>query len=100
MKPEHFELLMARRLPGKLVGEQAAVLLGCQPHDIPVLVAAKHLTPLGNPATCCVKYFAAADVVAKAADHKWLHRATACIYRHWRLNHLNRNNKPQDNHES
>jgi hypothetical protein len=77
MNPNHLELLNFARLPGKLLGEQAAVLIGCQPHDIPVLVAAGLLAPLGNPSLTCVKYFSAPDIVAKSSDHKWLHKASS-----------------------
>lgn len=87
---------MAVRLPGTLLAEQVSALFGFQPHDIPVLVAAKLLVPLGNPTPTSVKHFAASDVVAKAANRKWLHRAVNCIYRHWRKNHQHRNNKPKE----
>ncbi len=84
MKPEHLEILNARRMPGKLLVEQVAALLGFQEHDIPVLVAGGLLAPLGNPtAQSCTKYFHAPDIAAKAADRKWMHRATSHIYRHW-----------------
>jgi hypothetical protein len=52
-------LLNCRRLPGRLNTTEAAVLLGFQEHDIPVLIAGKLLTPLGRPAPNAPKYFAA-----------------------------------------
>ncbi len=98
MKPEYKEILNAIRLPGKLLGEQAAILLGFRTHDIPVLVAGGLLTPLGNPTSpSCVKYFEAADIVAKAADRKWLHRATAHVYRHWHAANVRRRKGPVTN---
>ncbi|MCE0497344.1 MAG: hypothetical protein LV481_05285 [Methylacidiphilales bacterium] len=84
------DLLNSVRLPGKLNEDQTACLLGFQGHDIWILNAAKLLKPLGDPEPNCVKYFDSADVVAKAADRKWLHKATACVYRHWRNNHASR----------
>ena len=37
------------QLPARLTAEQAAWVLNCQRHDVPVLVAARLLKPLGNP---------------------------------------------------
>jgi hypothetical protein len=36
---------------------------GRQPHDVPLLVAARLLKPLGNPAPNGVKYYAAVEIV-------------------------------------
>ena len=96
MKPEIKEILGLKQQPLRVVAEHAAVLIGCQPHDIPVLVGAGLLTPLGNPAPSCVKYFSSAELIAKAADPKWGHKVTACLYRHWRHNHLRRQSPPLD----
>ena len=49
--------------PARLTVEQVAWLLGCQPHDVPVLVAAKLLKPLGNLPQNGVKFFATADLL-------------------------------------
>jgi hypothetical protein len=38
------------------MAEQAAWVLNCQPHDVPILVAALLLKPLGNPPPHSVKY--------------------------------------------
>jgi hypothetical protein len=57
--------------------------LNCQPHDIPALVAAKLLKPLGNPAANSIKYFATADVLESTKDRNWLVRVSATIYQHW-----------------
>ena len=38
-----------RQPPARLNAEQVSVLLNCQPHDVPVLVAARWFKPLGNP---------------------------------------------------
>jgi len=46
-------------LPARLDAEQVAWVLNYQPHDVPVLVAARLLKPLGNPQPNSVKYFAA-----------------------------------------
>jgi hypothetical protein len=41
-------LSLLRQLPARLTEEQAAWVLNCQPHDVPVLVAARLLKPPGN----------------------------------------------------
>ena len=61
-----------------------AKLLGFAEHDIPVLVAAGRLTPLGDPAPNAPKWFAAVEVIGLATDRDWLHKATKEIAKHWR----------------
>ena len=72
------------RLPGRLDVEQTAALLGFQPHDVPVLIRAKLLKPLGNPAPNAPKYFAACDVRKLAHDRDMLDKATKTVGQHWR----------------
>lgn len=49
MKEEqHRFLLLLGHLPARLTAEQAAWVLNCQPHDVPILVAARLLKPLGK----------------------------------------------------
>jgi hypothetical protein len=88
------EILAWPRLPGRLKAEEAAVILGFNPHDIPVLVAARLLKPLGSPAPNAVKYFASQDILALAGNTEWLHRATKATYSHW----AGQNKKRRDNH--
>lgn len=71
------------QLPARLSAEQAAWLLNCQPHDIPPLIAARLLKPLGNPSTKCSKYFATGDLLEQMKDRNWLVRVTNTIYTHW-----------------
>lgn len=81
--PEKTEqwLLYALRLPGRLNVEQTAQLVGCQPHDIPAIVKAKLLQPLGGGLKNSVKYFASVEVIDKCNDRKWLDRATKAVSR-------------------
>ena len=72
-----------RQIPARLNAEQAAWVLNCQPHDIPVLVRARLLKPLGNPPANRVKFFATADVLELTQDRAWLNKVTATIYAHW-----------------
>jgi hypothetical protein len=81
-KADPFAILNALRLPGRINAEQTAVLLGFAAWDIPLLVKAKLLEPLGNgDAKNCVKYFAAVIVAENASDPKWLDKATKAISR-------------------
>ena len=42
-----------------------------QAHDIPALIAAKLLKPLGNPPQNGTKFFATADVLEASKDSHW-----------------------------
>jgi hypothetical protein len=80
--------------PARLTAEQAAWVLNCQPHDIPVLVAARLLKPLGNPAPNAMKYFAAPELLESSRDQAWLGRITQALQQHWR--HKNSRRTPED----
>jgi hypothetical protein len=80
---QHKFLMLLGQLPARLTAEQAAWVLNCQPHDMPVLVAAKLLKPLGNPAANSIKYFATAELLESIKDRNWLVRVSATIYQHW-----------------
>jgi hypothetical protein len=73
--------LNAVRLPARLNVAQTAAILGFTPYDIPKLVSAEKLQPLGNGARNCVKYFAAVEIEKLSRDMKWLDQATAAISR-------------------
>jgi len=84
MKEEQQRFLMLLgQLPARLTAEQAGWVLNCQPHDVPVLVAARLLKPLGNPAPNSIKFFAATDVIELAKDRNWLMRMTNAVNQHW-----------------
>ena len=80
---QHRFLMLLGQLPARLTAEQAAWVLNCQPHDIPALVAAKLLKPLGNPPANGIKFFATADLLESAKDRTWLVRMSSTIYQHW-----------------
>ena len=75
--------MLLGQLPARLTAEQAAWVLNCQPHDIPALIAARLIKPLGNPPANGSKYFATADVLESVKDRNWLQRMSATIYQHW-----------------
>jgi hypothetical protein len=84
MKDEHHRFLaLTGQLPARLTSEQAAWLLNCQAHDVPILVAARLLKPLGNPAPNGIKFFCTADVLESAKDRSWLAKITNTVNQHW-----------------
>ena len=84
MKDEHLRFLsLLGQLPARLTAEQAGWVLNCQAHDIPALVTARLLKPLGNPAQNSSKYFATADVLEISKDRAWLVKVTNTISQHW-----------------
>lgn len=76
-------LRLLGQLPARLTAEQSAWVLNCQPHDVPILVAARLLKPLGNPPANGIKFFAATDILELAKDRGWLARMTHTISQHW-----------------
>jgi hypothetical protein len=87
---QHRFLMLLGQLPARLTAEQAAWVLNCQPHDVPVLVMARLLKPLGNPAPNSVKYFAAAELLDLSRDRAWLAKATNVVCQHWKGKNLRR----------
>jgi hypothetical protein len=80
---QHRFLLLLGRLPARLTAEQVAWVINCQPHDIPVLVAARLLKPLGNAPANSVKYFATAELLQLMQDRNWLAKMTNVVTQHW-----------------
>jgi len=69
MNTERKEFLSVLRLPpARVVAEEAAWLLGFAPHDIPLLVNAGLLKPLGQPPASGTKYFATAMLLKLRDD--------------------------------
>ena len=80
---QHRFLTLLGRLPARLTAEQAAWVLNCGSHDIPALIAARLLKPLGNPPANGIKFFATADLLEQIKDRNWLVRVSATICQHW-----------------
>ena len=89
MTSHNSEILKIPRLPGRINAEQTAALLGFQAHDIPVLVRAKLIQPLGNPSQSAPKWFSSAEIEIFRQDSKFLARATKVISLRWQ----NRNSR-------
>lgn len=86
------DLLNLRRLPAMLTVPQTAVLLNRGEHDIPVLVRAGILIPLGDPPPNAVKFFATVEVLELAGDRQALDRICSILTEYWRGKNLARTN--------
>lgn len=81
-------LLCCQRLPARLDVNQTAELLGFMPYEIPILIKAKLLRALGEPAPNAHKFFSSAEILMLGQDRQWLDKATKLVSRHWqRKNH-------------
>jgi len=96
---QHFLSLLGQ-LPARLTVEQTAWVLNCQSHDVPVLVAARLLKPLGNPPANGVKYFATALVLESTRDATWLAKVTNAIHGFWREKNGRKKERPSRNENS
>jgi hypothetical protein len=81
---QHQFLALMGRCPARLTVEQAAWALGCQVHDMPVLVSCGLLKPLGNPQPNATKFFCTTEVLELAKDRSWLVKVTKAISENWR----------------
>jgi hypothetical protein len=84
------DILSLAHWPARLTSEEAGWALGFASHDIPILVKAKLLKPLGSPAPNAPKYFSSLYVEGLAKDIGWLNKATKKVSEHWK----SKNEKP------
>ena len=75
---------------------QTAWILNCQTHDIPILVGARLLRPLGNPPPNGTKYFSTADVLELAKDRSWLAKITNTVCGHWQSKNARKKNRSDE----
>jgi hypothetical protein len=78
------EFLSWKVVPARLDATQTAWFLGFEPQEIPMLVAAGLLKPLGHPARNSTKFFATETLEQFRRDEKWLARASDAIANYWR----------------
>jgi hypothetical protein len=69
-------------------------VLNCQPHDAPILVAARLLKTLGNPPPNSVKFFGAAELLELVEDRAWLAKVTNAVNQHWQRRNAAKKNQP------
>src|ERR1035441_805761 len=93
-------LLLLGHLPARLTAEQAAWVLNCQPHDVPILVAARLLKPLGNPPPNSVKFFAASELLELVEDRGWLGKFTNALNQHWQKKNAAKKNCVTNNSQN
>ena len=79
--------------PARLGINETAWLMGFSDHDIPVLVSAGLLKPLGRPASTGSKFFATVELQTLRNDTRWLAKASDAIVNHWRSKNFGRRNK-------
>jgi hypothetical protein len=90
---QHKFLMVHGQLPARLTVEQVAWVLNCQAHDVPILVAARLLKPLGNPPPNGIKFFATVEVAELSKDKAWLTRATQAVNLYWRNQNLRKKSR-------
>ena len=81
---DKYAFLNSSVLPCRLQAMQAAWYLGFQPREIPILVGAGLLEPLGHPPVNRPKFFLTATLTALRGDEKWFSKATDAISAYWR----------------
>ena len=91
---QHRFLSLMGQLPARLTAEQAAWVLNCQAHDMPILVASRLLKPLGNPPPNGIKFFATADVIELVKDRAWLVKVTNAVNQHWHRQNAQKKGPP------
>ena len=97
---QHRFLSLLGQLPVRLTAEQAGWVLNCQVHDIPALVNARLLKPLGNPSQNGAKYFSTADVLETAKDRAWLVKMSNAISQHWQRQNARKNGRSANGAEN
>jgi hypothetical protein len=90
MNDERQEFLNMKTYPARLNMQEAAWYLGFAAHDMPVMIRAGLLKPLGNPPANGVKYFATTTLTTFYADPKWLARASDTLVKYWRAKNARR----------
>lgn len=80
--------------PARLDARETAARLAFKDHDIPTLVHAGLLKPLGKKLEPnSPRYFAAVEIERLAQDVAWLNKATDATRNHWRKKNARRANR-------
>jgi len=93
MNQEKKDFLSLVTPPARVGIDETSWLLGFNEHDVPVLVSAGLLKPLGRPTATGSKYFATVELQALRTDTRWLAKASDAIVNHWRSKNSGRRNK-------
>jgi hypothetical protein len=90
MNPERKDFLNLRTKPGRFTSEEAAWFLGFHPHEIPMLMGARLLEPLGDPAENGCKYFGIIYLERLKQDISWQAKASNAVVKYWKDRNLQR----------
>lgn len=90
MNSEKEQFLSLKMVPARLGMQETAWFLGFSPHEIPMLIAAGLLKPLGHPPTNGSKFFAASQLEELRRDSKWLARASDAVVHYWKTKNRRR----------
>lgn len=93
MKMEQEQFLRLPVPPARVTVTEAAWILGFSQHDIPILIAAGLLKPLGHPPANGTKFFASLTLEELRRDLKWLGKASDAIVSHWKTKNGRRNDR-------
>ena len=74
LEDEQDQFMSLHHLPGRLSEEEAAWYMGVPSSQMHVLIAAKLLKPLGNPAPNGPKHFAIETLDRCRSDRQWVAR--------------------------
>lgn len=88
-----FTLNVEPGTPARVMSSRAAKIIGVNEPDIPTLIRARLLKPLGNPMPCAPKYFATCELVRLANDAQWLDKATRAITQYWKTKNSRRSDR-------
>jgi hypothetical protein len=71
---QHRFLSLLGQPPVRLTAPEVAFVLNCTEEDVTLLMKARLLKPLGQPAQNGTKLFSRRELLALAEDDKWLHK--------------------------
>jgi len=87
---ERQQFLSLPHFPGRLNAKETAWFLGFSPHEIPMLVGARLVKPLGHPPEHGLKFFLKADLEPLRDDRSWMDEASDVILDYWKKQNLRR----------
>ena len=90
MNPERQHFLNLHSKPGRFTSEEAAWFLGFTPHELPMIMGAGLLKPLGRPSDNGCKYFSLVELDKLKQDPVWLAKACDAIIKYWKDRNLQR----------
>jgi hypothetical protein len=84
MNTERQQFLSLKHFPGRLTAQEAAWFLGFSSHEIPMLLGARLIKPLGHPPENGLKFFLRAELERVQDDPLWMAKACDAILKYWK----------------